>query len=632
LNGVSVRAPDGGHGQAVHGLVADWVCRQPLACAVRESTTGRSVTYRELWDRSSALAAGLSRRGVRHGDLVAVGMDPSIDMIVAFLGIIQAGAAYLPLDNHAPTQRLSVILADASCDLVICSSGSGNGTGNGKNGTWLDRLPRDVRLVRLPAAPEGPPAEQEPPAEPEPVDGDDPVYVAYTSGSTGRPKGVVVPHRAVIRLVVEPNYCTIAPGDRVANLSNPAFDATTFEVWSTLTAGGTVVVYPSATELAIDDWVACLEREQITTMFLTTSLFHTMARERPAAFRTLDNLVVGGEQLDIGMVRRVHAAGGPRRLVNGYGPTETTTFAAAFTCSPENIAGLDRLPIGFPLQRTALHILDEELEPVARGETGELFIAGPGVAIGYQHQPQLTAERFVLHPGMGTRLYRTGDLARQLPSGAVEVVGRRDRQVKLRGFRIELEEIEKAIEATRLVDSVFVEKTSEGPSAVLVAFVLAALPATAEPAEPAEPAELIRAIQARLASRLPEYMIPGRWHVLDRVPLGPTGKADRAQMRALLEQPPQAAPPAGSGEGCDNSESAAVAIEPMRQVWQSVLGVPVTAADGFLELGGNSILAVQAASRISQQLGQRVEPVDILLAGSLGELAVQLCQPITVDR
>lgn len=593
--------------RGVDDLVAEWVHHQPTACAVRETATGTSISYAELWERSATLADDLSGRGVRYGDLVAVAMDPSIDLIVGFLGIIRAGAAYLPLDNRAPGQRLSLILDEAGTDLVVCPE-------DGAARAWRDRLPAGARLIHPPTV--SPPAAPEPSAA-GPAAGDDPVYVAFTSGSTGRPKGVVVPHRAVLRLVVEPNYCTIAPGDRVANLSNPAFDATTFEVWSTLTAGGTVVVFPSATDLAIDDWVACLERERITTMFLTTSLFHTMARECPGAFRTLDNLVVGGEQLDIEMVRRVHAAGPPRRLVNGYGPTETTTFAAAFECTPDSLAGLERVPIGFPLQNTTLDVVGEALTPVAPGETGELCIGGPGVAIGYLNRPDLTGERFVDHPVTGKRVYRTGDLARRLPGGALEVVGRRDRQVKLRGFRIELEEIEKAVLDTGLADSVFVEKVGDGPGAGLVAFVLPSITVT-----DADPDGLPAVLESQLTERLSDYMIPSRWLVLDRVPLGPTGKADRARLLAMLDQPAAAPVPAENGSGMVDT------VEPLRQIWQHVLGVPVTAGDNFIELGGNSILAVQAASRISQRFAERAEPADILIAGSLGELAQQLRRPV----
>ncbi len=588
-----------GSSVCVHRLVGEWVDRQPGACAVRESVSARSVcgrelTYAGLWEHAGRLAGELAERGIGRGDRVAVAMDPSVDLVVAFLGIIRAGAAYLPLDRHAPGDRLAGILDDADVTKVVCAA-----TFDERRWRLPPRLQRiDVSAGKV-AAPE---------VE---VGGDDPVYVAFTSGSTGRPKGVVVPHRAVIRLAVDPNYCTIAPGDRVANLANPAFDATTFEVWSTLIAGGTVVAIPSATDLPIDDWVGVLAGESITTMFLTTSLFHTVARERPAAFATVDNLVVGGEQLDLGAVRDVLAASPPRRLVNGYGPTETTTFAVAFECTAESLAGASRIPIGFALQNTSTHVLDDDLEPVAPGEVGELCIGGPGVALGYLGRPELTAEKFVTEPRSGDLIYRTGDMARELPSGALEVVGRRDRQVKLRGFRIEPAEIEEALRDTGVVDAAFVEKLGEGPAATLVAFVL--------PARFAGPD--VDTLPVLLARRLPRYMIPARWIRLTEVPLGPTGKADRARLLELLTRSEQADDRAELADGVSTA---------LRVIWRDVLGVPdVSPADSFIDLGGNSILAIQVASRLGQALTVRVEPGDVLLADSFAELNTVLRQKLS---
>ncbi|HEX6357938.1 non-ribosomal peptide synthetase [Actinophytocola sp.] len=579
----------------MHRLVGEWVHRQPSACAVRESDSGRELTYLELWEHAGRLAGALAARGVGRGDRVAVALDPSVDLVVAFLGIIRAGAAYLPLDRHAPGDRLAGIVEDADVSLVVCAA-----TLDERRWRLPPRLARiDVRDQRSVSAPE---------VE---TGADDPIYVAFTSGSTGRPKGVVVPHRAVIRLAVNPNYCTIAPGDRVANLANPAFDATTFEVWNTLVAGGTVVTIPSATDLPIDDWIGVLARESITTMFLTTSLFHTVARERPDAFATLDTLIVGGEQLDLGAARDVLAARPPRRLVNAYGPTETTTFAATFECTAENLAGATRVPIGFALQNTSTHVLDDDLTPVAAGEMGELCIGGPGVALGYLGRPDLTAAKFVTDPRSGELIYRTGDMARVLPSGALEVAGRRDRQVKLRGFRIELDEIEEALRDTGLVDAAFVEKVGEGPTAALVAFVL--------PARFAAPD--MATLPVLLARRLPKYMIPARWLRLTGVPLGPTGKADRARLLELLARADQ---PDDGAERADDVRAALAGI------WRDVLGVAeVSPADSFLDLGGNSILAIQVASRAGQALRVRVEPGDVLLADTFGELNTVLRQKMS---
>ncbi|HET8662470.1 MAG TPA: non-ribosomal peptide synthetase [Micromonosporaceae bacterium] len=581
--------PHGAPGVQV--MVQEWAASRPDEPAVRDSGTGATLSYRQLWERSTWLAAELAGRGVRRGDVVAVALDRSIELVVAMVGIVRAGAAYLPLDGQAPPDRIATILADAGAGFVV---------GTPPDGT----APADPRIGRVTVPTTAPAGGAAPPDVP--VGGDDPCYVMYTSGSTGTPKGVVVPHRAVVRLVARPHYCVVPPGDRCANQSNPAFDATTFEVWGALAAGATVVVLPSVLSVTIDDWVALLRRERIDTLFLTTSLFHTVAREEPAAFGSLANLVVGGEQLELTVVRRVLAAGPPRRLVNGYGPTETTTFAAYFDCTADSLAGLDRVPIGYPLQDTGLYVLDEALRPVPPGDVGELCIGGPGVALGYLGLPELTAERFVTEPRSGERLYRTGDLARMLPSGAIELRGRRDRQVKLRGFRIELEEIEQATMATGRCDAAFVEKVGEGPAASLVAFVL--------PARGSAGDGLTELLAGCLAERLPAYMVPARWVVLDGLRFGPTGKVDREQLLSLLDDASGQASAAGGDLGPVG--------EAIQQVWQEVLEVPrVSPGDGFLDLGGNSVMAVQVAIRLQQRLGLPVEPADILLAESLADLA-----------
>jgi amino acid adenylation domain-containing protein len=555
-----------------------------------------ALTYAQLWERSGWLAGELAGLGVAPGALVAVDLDRSIDLVVALLGIVRAGAAYLPLDDRAPTERLATILEEARTALVI-SSAKGAGARPG------ERLPASVQRLGVPesAPPDGRVGKVA-------VDADAPVYVAYTSGSTGRPKGVVVPHRAVLRLVTAPRFCTLEVGERVANASNPAFDATTFELWSTLTAGATVVVFPSVADLTVERWSRLVRAESIDSMFLTTSLFHMVARERPDAFRDLRTVIVGGEQMDVAATRRVLAAGPPRRLVNGYGPTETTTFASYYDCTAASLAGLDAVPIGFALQETRLHVLDQRLRPVPEGEPGELCIGGPGVAIGYLRRPELTTERFVPEPGgaPGSLMYRTGDVVRRLPDGALVLLGRRDRQVKLRGFRVELEEIERSVLATGLAESAVVEKVGDGPAASLVGFV----------ATPAGSADLAAAIEVQLATRLPGYMIPRRWIVLSRMPLGPTGKVDREQLLRRVS------PRGGDGGGGGARDAL---TEGVGRIWCAILGLgAVDGASNFIESGGNSILAAQLASRISTELAIPVEPADVLLATSFEEFTSQI--------
>ncbi|MEU0743233.1 amino acid adenylation domain-containing protein [Streptomyces sp. NPDC006134] len=590
-NGKIDRARLAGHG-SVPALVERWVRRRPDAPAVHDPVAGTSLTYAELWRRAGALAGELAARGIGRGDLVAVDLRRSAELVVAFLGIARSGAAYLPLDLQAPAERVADVLAESGAVAAVAGAES--------------RIPAGVPVLRADRTADG----GDTPAPPAGAGGEDPLYVTYTSGSTGRPKGVAVPHRAVLRLVEGAEYCPIEPGDRVAGTCNPAFDVTTCEIWSTLCAGGTVVPLPTVTELALDEWIALVRDQRIAVMFLTTSLFHTAAWEQPDAFSSLRTLVVGGEQLDLAAARRVLAAGPPERLVNGYGPTEATAFATWFLCTGTTLAGRERVPIGRPLQQTTAHVLDDELAPVAPGEPGELCLGGPGVALGYLHRDDLTAERFVTEPRTGERIYRTGDLVRLLPDGELEMLGRRDRQVKLRGFRIELEEIERAAVATGLVEAAFVEKVDEGTLAGCV------LPDTSCPAAPED---LPAALSARLSERLPDYMVPARWLVLDELPIGSTGKADRSRMLELLGRPQERA-------GRQTATDLRTPTERLlAEMWSDLLDTPVTSRDAsFWDLGGHSLRGVTLVARIRERLGARLRLRDLFRLPVLADLAAHI--------
>ncbi|MGX6607646.1 non-ribosomal peptide synthetase [Micromonosporaceae bacterium Da 78-11] len=565
-----------GTGLSIASLVAQWVTSRPAGIAVCDELSS-SVTYAELWSLSGTLTTRLVADGVRAGDYVAVDLPRSVGLVVAVLGIVRAGAAYVALDAHAPADRRAEILAETGARVVLTAAD-------------LDRL----LATRDDSAPAPGIV---------PVGLEDPVYVAYTSGSTGRPKGVVIPHRAVRRLVVGQSYCPLGPGDRVAASSNPAFDATTFEIWSALCAGATVVVLPTLTDRRLEEWIALVERLRVTAMFLTTALFQIIARERPDAFRTIRCLMTGGEQLAIESARAVLAADPPARLINIYGPTETTTFATFFDCTAASLRGLDRVPVGIALAGTDLYIMDGDPREVAGVEVGELCIGGPGVATGYLGQPELTAQSFVEDPATGTLLYRTGDLARWRPGGVVELLGRRDRQVKLRGYRVELEEIERAATGTGLASAAFVEVVGTGPAAALVGFFLPAAGARDDASELTE----------ALGRSLPDYMVPARWVALADLPVGSTGKVDRARLLGLLE-------PAAAVAPADDP-----VIRRLQEIWGDVLGRPtVRPEENFIDLGGNSILAVQVASRLRQRLLVEVEPGDVLLANSMADLAETL--------
>jgi non-ribosomal peptide synthetase component F len=339
----------------------------------------------------------------------------------------------------------------------------------------------------------------------------------------------MVPHSAVRHLVTDIRYFPLWPEDSVASLSNPAFDATTFEIWSTLTSGATLTVLPPVSEIDIDDWAGTLRDCGVSVMFVTSALLEIITREYPDAFASLRGLLFGGEAVSINTVRRILAAGPPATLLQMYGPTETTTFATAFRCTPESLAGRERVPLGLPLQHMVLRVLDAEKRPTPENAVGELWISGPGVAHGYLGRADLTAQRFVRLPGdpSGRLSYRSGDLVRTLPDGTLEFVGRLDRQVKLRGFRIELDEIEQAVLATGLAHAVTVDKVGNGAAAHLVAVVQ-----PAGPAADADHDDRSRMLADALATRLPGYMLPARWVAVDRMPVTSTGKIDRARLLA----------------------------------------------------------------------------------------------------
>jgi amino acid adenylation domain-containing protein len=401
-------------GASIHQVFALQAARDPEAVAVVHGD--RSLTYGALDRWSGRIAARLTGMGVGPGAIVALCRERSPELIAGLLGVLRAGAAYLPVDPSHPEERRRAMLEDARA--VECPS--------------LEPWDPSDGIAQAPLARVGP---------------DAPAYVNYTSGSTGTPKGIVIPHRAVLRLLFGNQYVRLGASDRIAHASNVSFDAATFEIWGALLHGGTLVIVPRETALSPPEYAAEIERRGVTALFVTTALFHQMADEAPGVFAPVGTVLVGGEVLDPARMRRVLEAAPPRRLVHVYGPTESTTFAT-WHLVQEVPEGTLTLPIGRPIANTRALVLDAALRPVPVGVAGELCLGGDGLATGYLHRPDLTREKFVpdLWSGWsgepGARLYRTGDRVRLRPDGAIEFLGRIDRQVKIRGFRVEPEEIE----------------------------------------------------------------------------------------------------------------------------------------------------------------------------------------------
>ncbi|MGQ0837737.1 amino acid adenylation domain-containing protein [Actinokineospora sp.] len=544
-------------------LVEGWVDRAPDAPAVRYGD--RELTYRELDGTANRLAHRLRRLGVGTESKVGLCLGFGADWVVGALAVLKAGGAYVPLDPAYPADRLRFMCADADVRVAVVHH------------EFRDRLP-DVRAVvldRETAALAAEPASR--PAVACRPDGL--AYVMYTSGSTGRPKGVAVTHRNIVRLVCDTDFVDLGPGDTVAQVSNLSFDAATFELWGALLNGARLVGLPKDDLLSGGALAEHLRSHRVDVMFLTTSLARQLADEAPRTIDSLRCLIFGGEQADARMVSRLLSAAGPR-LVNGYGPTETTTFALTHTWLPGDPVD-PVVPIGRPIANTTAYILDAFGHPVAPGVVGELHIGGDGVARGYVGHPALTAERFIADPfGLPDgRLYRTGDLGRYRADGVIECLGRIDRQVKIRGFRVEPGEIEDCLHETGQVRQATVQVRGEG---ILVAYVV-----------PTDPTASMDNLRDTLRERLPEHLVPAAVVAMEALPVNENGKLDASAL-------PDPTHPVDSSPTAPTTP-----IEhTVHAIWQEVLALPTLSVhDDFFALGGHSIKAGQVMSRIRAQLG-----------------------------
>ncbi len=583
----------------IHELFAGQAARTPDALAVRSG--GETLTYAELERRANRIAHLLRGRGVGPETRVGLCMERGVDAVAALLGIVTAGGAYVPLDPSNPTERLRQVFSDAGVELVLTHTAAGA------------QLPGEVDTLRLddPAVaaelaglPESAPAVAADPAQL--------AYVVYTSGSTGLPKGVAVGHRSVVRLVRETRYVPFGPAERIAQVSNLAFDAAVFEIWGALLNGGSLEVVEREVMLSPADFAAALRERQVSVLFLTTALFNRVAADEPGAFAPLRHLLFGGEAVDPQSVRRVLETGAPGRLLHVYGPTETTTYAS-WQHVRSVAADAATVPIGGPLGNTTLYVLDRGGEPLPAGVPGELYIGGLGTARGYLGQAAMTAERFVpdAFGAAGARLYRTGDRVRWTAAGEIEYLGRMDAQVKVRGFRIEPGEIEALLtEQSGVREAVVVVREDTPGEKRLVACVVAAEGEAPSAAE----------LRGRLSGRLPEYMVPSAFVVLERLPLTSNGKVDR---RALLTLRPT-----------ETREYVAPRTEMealLCRIWIEVLDSgeeardePVGIHDSFFEMGGHSLLATQVVTRIGRELGIDVPLQALFESPTVAELATRV--------
>nr|WP_279627603.1 non-ribosomal peptide synthetase [Pseudomonas salomonii] len=594
------------HQQSVHQVFEAWAQAQPQAVAAVHGQ--QQVSYTELNTRANRLAHHLVSLGLQAGDSVAVLLERSIDLLVCQLAISKCAAVYVPLDVNAPVERQAFMLEDSHAAWLLSNTGQAR----------VFDVPRiDLDLLKLGDQPAHNPA-LEPSAETA-------AYIMYTSGSTGTPKGVLVPHRAITRLVINNGYADFNQHDRVAFASNPAFDASTLDVWAPLLNGGAVVVVDQDTLLSRADFAALLQQQAVSVLWMTAGLFHQYADGLLPVFTQLRYLIVGGDVLDPSVIARVLKDGAPQHLLNGYGPTEATTFSTTFEITS---AEEGSIPIGRPVGNSRAYVLDAHQQPVPVGVTGELYIGGQGVALGYLNRADLTAQTFLADPFSDTGLmYRTGDLVAWRADGTLQYQGRNDQQVKIRGFRIELGEIETRLsEHPQVKDAVVLAREDEPGHKRLVAYFTE------------RDSVDIATLRDDLLTQLPDYMVPSAYVRLDSLPLTSNGKVDRKALPApdqdaLLSRGYEA--PQGEVENV------------LARIWADLLKVEqVGRYDNFFELGGHSLLSVSLIERMRQAgLGADVrvlfsQPTLAALAGAVGsgrEVAVPAnlitaaCERITPD-
>ena len=411
------------------------------------------LTYWELDRRANYLASILQQSNVQPGTPIALMMVRSLELIVAILGILKAGAVYVPLDPSYPQERLQWMLEDSQCPIIITQS------------ELVSDLPSHQARVICLERDWGKDVQLNTPLRSPSIDSSSLAYINYTSGSTGKPKGVAIPHRGVIRLVRGTNYTPLDGNQTLLQLASISFDAATFEIWGALLNGGCCVLYPDdglpdpkTLQKVINDY-------GVTTMWLTAALFNTLIVEAPETLQNVKEILTGGEALSLPHIKKAQQLLPDTQLINGYGPTENTTFTCCYRIPNPLNDDLTSIPIGKAIANTEVYILDSNLQPVPDGEAGELYIGGDGLARGYLNRPDLTVERFIPHPFSDdptARLYKTGDAVRYLPDG-IEFIGRLDHQVKLRGYRIELGEIEACLIQNELVNEAVVICREDNP-------------------------------------------------------------------------------------------------------------------------------------------------------------------------
>ncbi len=550
------------------------------------------ITYRQLDERSNRVGHYLRSKGVQAESLVPLCIERSANLIIGILGILKAGGAYVPLDPEYPADRISYMLEDTGAKLILSSRYCSNRLAvSGQEQLIIEDL-----YDLLPAFPDTRP---ETGVKPEGL-----AYIIYTSGSTGKPKGAMIIQQNVVSLVKSPGYVVFSDREVCLSTGSPSFDATTFEYWGMLLNGGRLVISPEEVLLNAGLLKDVIRKEKVTMMWFTSSLLNQWVNLDISVFENLKTILAGGEKLSEKHIEKLRNTYPAIVLINGYGPTENTTFSLTYPITEKEIS--HAIPIGKPLNNRTAYVLNAQLQPSPAGAMGELYVGGAGVGRGYLNQPALSAERFLRDPFSrvpGARMYKTGDLARYLADGNVEYLGRIDDQVKIRGFRIELGEIEQVLQQSSAVrQAVVIAKEDKENDKRLVGYIV-------------PEGEFKRdAILAFLQSRLPAYMVPRQLIEIPMVPITSNGKVDK---RALPD--PDGMTEYGKRRKRDPETEAQKLVA---GIWMDALRLgTISIDDDFFELGGHSLIAVRVMKSIEEKTGQRLPITALFEAPTVEKLS-----------
>jgi aspartate racemase len=566
----------------IHGLFEQAAARNPTSIALLSA--GESVSYGELDRGGNRFARYLAGRGVGPESVVALAAPRSIELIASMIGVLKAGAAYLPLDPAQPPRRLRMMIADSGAALlVVADKALADRIGAETIAPPALALDDPDLISRLAALSDDPIGDCERTAQASP---DNIAYIMYTSGSTGTPKGVAATHRGVVNLAWRPTYAEITPNDTVLHGAPAAFDASTFEIWASLLNGARLSLAEDGPP-DLERLSGQLERDRVTVAWLTAGLFDVVAKDHPGLLGRLRQLIVGGDVVSRAAAQRARAAHPALPMANGYGPTEATTFTSTYPIGALP-SGAQTIPIGRPIGNARMLILDPSLSPVPIGVVGEIYVAGAGLARGYVGSPGLTAERFIACPfgPPGARMYRTGDLGLWRDDGTVEFHGRADAQIKLRGFRVEPAEIEAALCDIAEIAQAAVVPRRDSADVRLVAYLVP---------HPGRIAPAALDLRRALSRRLPEYMLPAFFVSLDALPLTPNGKVDRARL------------PSPATHAAIKSHAATMTERRLIEIWTDLLGREgIDAEADFFVLGGHSLLAIRFLAIAEAEFGRRI--------------------------